>query len=106
MTSLLLPVSARQRAFDLGQFSAHLPSNVSFEMQPDDDHSLHLPVAVLAEGSEAHTDNIAIVGHLGDEICVSVRRSFVEHDDRGFRIRKLADYGHQFFLDEAREAAQ
>lgn len=100
MTASML-LSLRYGFLDLAKFPAHLPSNVSFEMQPDDDHSLHLPVAVLAEGSEAYSDHIAIVGHLGDEICVSVRRSFVEHDDRGFRISKLADYGHQFFLDGA-----
>lgn len=99
-------LTLRYGFLDLAKLAAHLPGNVSFEMQPDDDHSLHLPVAVLAEGSEAHTDHIAIVGHLRDEICIGVRRSFVEHDDRGFRIRKLADYGHEFFLDEAREDAQ
>ncbi|RAS13520.1 hypothetical protein [Ensifer adhaerens] len=94
MTSALLTVSdAGQRSFNLVQFPAHLPCDVSFEMQPDDDHSLHLPIAVLAEGSEAYSDHIAIVGHLRDEICVGIRCSLIEYDN--LRVSKLSDDGHQ-----------
>ncbi len=96
-------LSLRYGFLDLAKLAAHFPGDLSFEVQPDDDHSLHLPIAVLAEGSEAYSDHIAIVGHLGDEICVSVRRSFVEHDDRGFRISKLSDDGHQFSLSAEEE---
>ena len=96
MTSTLL--SLRYGFLDLAKLAAHFPSDLSFEVQPDDDHSLHLPIAVLAEGSEAYSDHVAIVGHLSDEICVSVRGSFVEHDDRWLRISKLSDDGHQFSL--------
>ena len=96
MTSTLL--SLRYGFLDLAKLSAHFPGDLSFEVQPDDDHSLHLPVAVLAKGSEAYSDHIAIVGHLSDEICVSVRGSFVEHDDLGLRISKLSDDGHQSSL--------
>ena len=91
MTSPLLTL--RDGLFDVAKLSAHLPCNVSFEVQPDDDHSFHLPVAVLAQGSEAYADNIAIVGHLRDEICVRVRRSFIEDDN--LRVSKLSDDGHQ-----------
>lgn len=105
MTSALLAISdAGQRSFNLVQFPAHLPSDISFEVQPDDDHSLHLPIAVLAEGSEAYTDHIAIVGHLRDEICVEIRRSLIEDDD--LRVSKLSDDGHQKIskLEQVREA--
>jgi len=97
MTSSTL-LSLRYGFLDLAKLAAHFPGDLFFEVQPDDDHSLHLPVAVLADGSEAYSDNVAIVGHLSDEICVSVRGSFVEHDDRGLRISKLSDDGHQFSL--------
>lgn len=91
MTSPLLTL--RDGLFDVAKLAAHLPSDISFEVQPDDDHSLHLPIAVLAEGSEAYSDHIAIVGHLRDEICVSVRRAFIEDDN--LRVSKLSDDGHQ-----------
>ena len=102
MTSPLLTL--RDGLFDVAQLSAHLPSDISFEMQPDDDHSLHLPIAVLAEGSEAYSDNIAIVGHLRDEICVEIRRSLIEDDN--LRVSKLSDDGHQKIskLEQVREA--
>ena len=91
MTSPLLTL--RDGLFDVAKLSAHLPSDISFEVQPDDDHSLHLPIAVLAEGSEAYSDHISIVGHLRDEICVEIRRSFIEDDN--LRVSKLSDDGHQ-----------
>ena len=102
MTSPLLTL--RDGLFDVAKLSAHLPSDISFEMQPDDDHSLHLPIAVLAEGSEAYSDHIAIVGHLRDEICVEIRRSLIEDDN--LRVSKLSDDGHQKIskLEQVREA--
>lgn len=91
MTSPLPPLG---HVFQSSETSTQLPGRLSFEVQPHDDHRLHLPVSVFGKGSEADADHAVLFRQFRDEVRITVLRSLIEDENWIARRSGLSDDGH------------
>lgn len=90
MTSPLPPLG---HVFQSSETPTQLPGHLSFEVQPHDDHRLHLPVSVFGKGSEADADHAVLFRQLRDEVRITVLRPFIENEYWRARGSGFADDG-------------
>lgn len=77
------------------QISAELPSHILRHPDPNRDHGLDLPVAVLGHGTERDTDDVVLVDlELRDQVDVKGGCAFVEDENRLFWGSELSDAYH------------